>query len=150
MIIDNIYNVPMYYLIVGNHIIDDLLYNSYIVDIQERRKVYYDHKMCKKAWESMHKSGALLKNKKYLEELFLNIACNMKNPSMLILRHYPSTFALFSRDIIRINAEMDTFYAITKVLSQSKLWSTYFFNENSVDYPSICLYPNSVFILKRG
>lgn len=97
----------------------------------------------------MAESGCLPLYQVRLVNLFVEVVRNMKCPSTLILRHYPSTFALASKDLVRINAEMQAYFAIANALSAYGQWTTSFLDTSFVSVAPGSLFPKSVFVLHK-
>jgi hypothetical protein len=145
----SLYLLP-YDLILGNHIIDDLLFNSYCTNSDGRQNSYSDPERCRHVWNAMVKSGHVHFCQNKLASEFREIAHAMKRPSALILRHYPSTFALRSHDLLRINAEMATYFSIAKALSANPEWNCFFFDPQDLPIPIGAKYKNSFLVLQKG
>ena len=140
----------LYDFVIGNHVIDDLLFNLYCRDPEERKALYVDAERCRHTWESMARLGYLLVYRIQLAEVFAGLVRNMKNPSTLILRHYPSTFALVSDDLIRINAEMEAYFTIARTLTRIEQSDCFFLDVSSVNVPPGSKYPESFLVLQKG
>jgi hypothetical protein len=138
-----------YDLIVGNHIVDDLLFAIYYPDLIQRAKIYPQRDLCKAAWESMAGSASIPEIQTQIVTAFLAIVRRMPLTSRLVLRHYPSTFALRSRDLARINLEMDTFLMIAKAAHRSDGTASCFLDLGKLDVPAGSQYPNSLLVLSR-
>ena len=136
-------------IIVGNHIVDDLLFDSYCGEPGSRKRHYYDALLCKAAWASLARSRRLRPIQDAVTSLFTQMIECMAYSSMLILRHYPSTFALMSDDLYRSNIEMETYYEIAKALSGCALCDAYFLDVSGVNAPAGSLYPASFLIADK-
>jgi len=109
--ITDLLTAPLPYdFILANHVIDDLLFNLYFPSPEQREVIYSDSRACKSAWNSMSQSSCITQLQKQAIEMLLALASHMRSLSVLILRHYPSTFALRSHDMARITLEMETYF----------------------------------------
>lgn len=148
--ITDLLSVPLDYdLILANHVIDDLLFSLYFPSLEQRRDIYADPDLCKDAWNLMSKSDSILPLQKQVTNIFLELVRRMPVASCLILRHYPSTFALKSHDVIRINTEMDTYFSIAEAARYSGDATAYFFDLSDTNVPPGSKYPNSILIMRR-
>ena len=136
-------------LILTNHIIDDLLFSFYLSSPQKRRDIYSDPDLSKLTWDSMSRSDSFPRLQKQVVEIFLELARHMPLASVLVLRHYPSTFALMSRDVVRVNIELDTYFRIAKAAQYSVDVTCCFFDLSAVNVPIGSKYPNSVLLMRR-
>jgi hypothetical protein len=148
--IADLLSIPLAYdLILGNHIIDDLLFSLFCPEEEVRRSVYSDSELCKETWKRMAGSGSLPSLQSQIVAVFAGILKRMPPASLLILRHYPSTFALASRDLTRINAEMDAYFAVAGALLKSGDAITDFFDLSGIQAPPGSKYPKSVLVLRK-
>ncbi len=148
--IADLLKAPLCYdLILGNHVIDDLLFGLYWSAPEERRHFYSDPDLSKKAWNMMSQSDSISQLRNHVSNTFLELVRRMPLPSFLVLRHYPSTFALKSLDVTRINIEMDTYFSIAEAALYSGDITPYFFDLSETNVPPGSKYRNSLLIMRR-
>jgi hypothetical protein len=148
--ITDLFSAPLSYdLILCNHVIDDLLFNLYCPSPKERRAIYARPELCKEKWNLMVESGSLSSLQSRVVDIFSKIVSRMKPSSILILRHYPSTFALLSHDVTRINAEMETYFSIAEALSSFGDAEVQFFDTAAVKAPPGSKYPKSILAVEK-
>jgi hypothetical protein len=134
-------------VILGNHIVDDLLFDIYCVGREDKGPCYSDVALCKAIWASLGESRALSSLQEAVTGLFMRLVQSMSYPSMLILRHYPSTFALSSKDLVRANAEMGAFRAMARTLRALRR-EVYYLDLSRLNVPAGSLYPASFLIVE--
>ena len=148
--IEDLLQAPLRYdLILANHVIDDLLFSSYLSSSERRREIYSDPDLCKEAWSLMSQSESLSQFQMKIVTIFMELVRRMPLGSLFILRHYPSTFALKSRDLVRINLEMNTYFSIAEAAFRSTDAISYFFDFSAINAPPGSKYPNSILIMRR-
>jgi hypothetical protein len=148
--ITDLLTAPLSYdLVLGNHVIDDLLFSFYWASPEKRRGIYSDPDLCKEAWNLMSKSDSISQLQKQVINTFLELVRRMPPPSFLVLRQYPSTFALKSHDTTRINIEMDTYFSLAEAALHSGIAAAYFSDLSETDLPPGSKYPNSVLIMRK-
>jgi hypothetical protein len=135
--------------IVGNHIIDDLLFDHICAGCGDKRLRYSDVALCKATWASLAESSALGSVQEAMTGLFRRLVQSMSYPSKLILRHHPSTFALTSGDLPRVNTEMAVFRAIARALRGSPRCEVYYLDASRVNMPAGLLYPASFLVVEK-
>jgi hypothetical protein len=142
-------SIHYYNVIVGNHVIDDLLFDMHCPRSSGRDDIYINPELCKAVWNDMINSGKHSRYEVRLVKLFANIVSNMKYHSVFVLRHYPSTFALCSQDMRRINIEMKVYSSITEALSACDQCATSFIDLSDINVPCGSKYPKSIFLLHK-
>ncbi|MGC2612583.1 MAG: S8 family serine peptidase [Terracidiphilus sp.] len=110
---------------------------------------YADPRECMKVWAQMECSERRCELQEQVIRVVESLAARMGQSSVLVLRHYPSTFALAARDILRINCEMETFYMVAERLSRRGGGLSTFLDLSQIEAPEACLYPHSVFVVRK-
>jgi len=134
-------------LILGNHIIDDLLFALHYPHREQRATIYADPVACRRAWQGLEIRFATYM--KALVILFERVVQAMPIDCQLILRHYPSTFALVHRDVARINLEMAAFDKLTSHFERSKICEVSVVNDDTVNVPPGSRFPDSIVTLRK-
>ena len=147
------YRIP-YDIIVGNHIIDDLIYYLHSSNISPDVEFYNDVNytnpyLSKKKWENISSGENLDHYVSLITNLLLKLVNNLKRNSALILRHYPSTFAMRNGDIRSINVQMQTFFKVAIALRESNDTFSQFMDLSKVPVAPGSKYPNSFLMLKK-
>lgn len=141
--------VDNYDLVVGNHIIDDLLAYLHFPDPALLASFYSDPERALSAWTAIIGSPNLEDNKENLIELFIRLVTALCTDAMLVLRQYPSTFALRCGDVGRISTVQDTFRRICESLSTTPRCCVTIPDLNAMPVPVGSKYPGSFVIATR-
>jgi hypothetical protein len=138
-----------YELILANHVIDDLLFNLFVPLLEQRKVSYSDPRVCKCIWNAMVNSKCVTQLQKRVVEMLLGVASRMCELSVFILRHYPSTFALKSRDMARMTLEMETYGELAEAIRCSEGMTARFFELSAAKAPAGSKYPDSILVVCR-
>ena len=135
-----------YDLVIGNHIVDDLLLFLHLRDREAMRRAYIDRCFSSAVWADIAASAAVEEHATNVASHFLRLMESMGH-GYLILRHYPSTFDLRNSDVARIDLLQSIFHLMTWTLRQ-RLPSSHV---HSIDLDSIPVplgdrYPSSVIL----
>lgn len=140
-------------LIVGNHIVDDLIYflnTSEQIDrdyFQEKEYVNPDLSLAK--WKEIAQKNHYVSSRNKMIELFVEIVQLMDKGSTMILKQYPSTFSLINEDIVSINIQLGIFYDIYRYLKLVPDFECFFFDFDSVPTAPGSKYPNSFLVIRK-
>lgn len=106
-----------YDLVIGNHIIDDLLLSLHLQSHKKVMRAYVDRSFSVAVWADIAANASVQEYAATLTDLFLRVMRAMDHGHM-ILRHYPSTFDLRNADIFRIDLLQKIFKLVTWNLGQ--------------------------------
>jgi len=138
-------------VIVGNHIIDDLLFDACFGGPGVSSEQYLNPTLCKALWASLVDSKLRCRVQASVVRLFAELARRMASGSTMILRHYPSTFALMSDDRVRMHVEMETFSQVGRALADIEGCEAEWLDTSGIDAPAGSHYPNSfLFVAKTA
>ena len=102
-------NVVQYDLILGNHILDDLLISMEFPNQDNRNLFYADADLSKRAWAQVVNSDTRTISENRVVDVLLGIVERMKVGAYLVIRHYPPSIAITSGDAARIAVEMGVY-----------------------------------------
>lgn len=147
-------HIEKYTLILGNHILDDLIYYIYKSDGSDTDKIFHEEdylnfNSSKKIWEEISKKNNYRYIKSKLILFFRDVVNRLRNGSGILLKQYPSTFSLISGDILSINIQLSIFYSIYKNLQNLDGVNVSFFNTDSIITAPGSKYPNSFLLIEN-
>ncbi len=138
-----------YDFIISNHIIDDLMMYLHYSEGYCDRPEYFDPAAARKGWRYLstvdHVHGYSLRLCNWFETLVGHMSAN----TTLILREFPSTFELRTRDVDRVRYLESVFRQITQRLRGSSI-SSAFIEIASPIVPVGHRFPNSVFVVRKS
>ena len=113
-------NKPLSYdLIIGNHIIDDLLLDLALRESNQCLD-HNDSSSLNDVWRHIFESDTYEHHILLILNLFDRMLKSMKHNAVLILRHYPSTFELRSGDMTRLRFLKAVFHHISSQLKSPR------------------------------
>ena len=137
-----------YDLIIGNHIVDDLLVSSVIEKSMVVRSYYLDDDRQalfwrRLDWRIVDRVAAAISG-----QLSARIA-TMDRGSWLIIRHYPSTIEMFYDQVRRIRLTTRLYFRIAAMLARLAGTTSRFFDLEKYQVPDFAKLRGSVFGLQR-
>lgn len=139
-----------FFLIVGNHILDDLLVYLYLRDTTATRRIYSDPKLSAKVWASLVRCADQEELLREVVECLEALVETLVSGGDLVLRQYPSTFALHTGDRARISYVQETWFAVCRRLQACPSVSRAdFVDLSEYAVPNGCKYPLSFFWLRK-
>jgi hypothetical protein len=144
-----------YDLIVGNHIIDDMLLINYLPDVKVEDALFDDPRftdplLSSKIWDELVNEEILSIHAMEVRSTIISVVQQIKRGAVLILRQYPSTFSLLSEDVNQINAQLTVFYALAMDLADIADVDVFFSDIANIPVPDGCKYPRSFLVARKN
>lgn len=148
------FDIP-YDLVVGNHIIDDLIF-SFLVEIRN----YEDYSMsldmyyrnpdkCAAIWRKCTKNAEMSRIIEAVIDTFISILDCLHIGAILVLREYPAAFAMYNSDLTHINVHLNVFHALSERLLTVRNICLQFQDLNTIRAPLSSRYPNSILTIVK-
>lgn len=138
-----------YDLVLGNHIFDDLLAARHLGS-RRAREVYASPEEAERAWREISASSHLQHNIDEIISRLMTLAGGLNRRASLVLRQYPSTFALRNGDRRRIEVVQSAWSkACRALMSERRRWSARVPRLPSSMAPLGSRYPKSILLLDR-
>ena len=140
-------------LVVGNHVLDDLLLSLHSAESRIGRDVFSDSRFTlpeasQDVWMEIKESSELKQYIDHLYRMLLHLLQRGTAKSTLILREYPSTFALLHRDVAQVNVHRNAFSLIAERFKTTANTRVGFPDIATVNVPSGCKFPHSFMVVE--
>lgn len=144
-----------YDLIVGNHIIDDLIFcfligkrdhDDYSMSLDDD---YRNPDKCAAIWQKCTEDHEISCIIEAIVNTFISILDCLSTGATLVLREYPAAFAMDNADLIHIGVHLSVFCALSERLSMARNVSLQFPDLNTINVPLGCRYPNSILTIVK-
>ena len=148
-------NAP-YDFIVGNHVIDDLIF--YCLARSQRHdgyqmlldRNYIDPDKSTIIWQKCADSGEMQRIIHLICSIFLLILRSMHSGATLMLREYPAAFALQHGNLTHINAHLYAFHELSTNIAKVYNGNIRHLDLETISVPKGSRYPHSVLVITKS